>query len=177
MKRGTFRKKSYKEVLETQKSKKRPPRRATIDSKGVKVAKGILSRKTQKSTAKRTKLPTLKKLRDSADALLTPICKKQSPKCESCGHDTEVGHHWIEKSRSNFLRYDLRNLIPLCHSCHAKIHNRFGNSIMGGFEVAEIIISKRGRAWKEQLDTDQPKYVKVDRFFYMENLERLRSML
>lgn len=132
---------------------------------------------TRQNTKKRTKLPSLKKLRNKADSFLTPICKKNTPQCESCGRDTEVGHHWIEKSRSNYLRYDLRNLISLCNSCHAKIHNRFGNSVVGGLDVAEIIISKRGRGWKEQLDLDQPKYIKVDRFFYTENMTRLKEIL
>lgn len=173
MKRGTLKKKSYEEVLESK-------RRATIAQVEKKTQKRVQSTPPSKLSTyphRRKKLPTLKKLRDSADALLTPICKKQSPKCESCGKNTEVGHHWIEKSRSNYLRYDMRNLIPLCHSCHAKIHNRFGNSVVGGLDVAQRIISNRGREWKEQLDIDQPKYVKVDRFFYAEHTERLTKLL
>lgn len=138
-------------------------------------AKTVLRRKNTGKGAKRSKLPPLKKLRDKADSLLTPICKKRSPQCECCDKPTEVGHHWIEKSRSAYLRYDLRNIVALCHSCHAKIHNRFGNSVMGGFDVAEIIIRKRGREWKEQLDLDQPKYVKVDRAFYEKNIDRLSN--
>lgn len=177
MKRGTFRKKTYEEIVEIQKSKKHPPKRHKIDSKGVKVAKSTRLHKVAGITKKRTKLPSLKKLRDQCDSKLTPIIKKQSPACESCGAHAEVAHHWIEKSRSNFLRYDLRNLIPLCHSCHAKIHNRFGNSVVGGLDVAEIIIAKRGRAWKEDMDREHTTYVKVDRLFYMSNLERLSSML
>lgn len=126
---------------------------------------------------KRVLLPKLGKLQKQADSFLTPICKKTHPACESCGAHAEVGHHWIEKSRSNYLRYDLRNLISLCNSCHAKIHNRFGNSVVGGFDVASRIIFKRGVNWKEQLDLDQPKYVKVDRFYYMEKIARLQCIL
>lgn len=125
---------------------------------------------------KRVLLPKLGKLQKQCDTFLTPLCKKIHPNCESCGHATEVGHHWIEKSRSSFLRYDMRNLISLCNSCHAKIHNRFGNSVVGGLDVAEIIIRKRGREWKEQLDIDQPKYIKVDRPFYTETLARLERL-
>ena len=135
--------------------------------------------KVQISGKKRTlrvKLPPLKKLRDKCDGLLTPIAKKVTPKCEACGADTQVGHHWIEKSRSAYLRYVMSNIVSLCHSCHAKIHNRFGNSIVGGLDVAEIVISKRGKKWKQLLDCDQPKYVKVDRAFYMENLARLTDI-
>jgi len=136
---------------------------APVKEKGLKVAK-------------RAKLPPLKRLRKQCDALLTPISKKMSPRCEACGKNTEVGHHWIEKSRSSYLRYAIPNIIPLCHSCHAKIHNRFGNSVVGGLDVAEIIIKKRGKKWKMQMDADQPKYVKVDRLFYMTNLARLTGI-
>lgn len=129
-----------------------------------------------KSIGSRSRLPSLKSLRNKCDALLTPICKKMSPACEACGKHTEVGHHWIEKSRSAYLRYAIPNIIPLCHSCHAKIHNSFGNSVVGGLDVAETIIKKRGRKWKMQMDADQPKYVKVDRLFYITNLARLTGI-
>lgn len=124
----------------------------------------------------RVKLPKLSKLQKDCDKLLTPICKKTTPFCEACGKATEVGHHWIEKSRSSYLRYDLRNIVALCNSCHAKIHNRFGNSVVGGLDVAQTIIKKRGKTWKMQMDADQPKYIKVDRAFYVCNLARLTGI-
>lgn len=106
------------------------------------------------------------KLQNKADKLLTPGIKKLNPKCEVCNQPTEVAHHWIEKSRSLNLRYDKRNLIPLCHSCHAKIHNRFGNSVVGGLNVAEKIIQKRGKRWRNQMDKDGRKIVKKTTDFY-----------
>ncbi len=126
---------------------------------------------------KRKKKTEAQKYRDLADSLLTQIIKAQHPQCESCGHTTQVGHHWIEKSRSSFLRYDLRNIIPLCHSCHSKIHNTFGNSVVGGLDVAEVIIKKRGRKWKQTLDREMNTLVKTDKFFYIENYERLSMYL
>lgn len=126
---------------------------------------------------KRTKLPSLKSLRKKADSLLTPLAKKIHPNCEACGAPTQVGHHWIEKSRSSFLRYVLENIVSLCNSCHAKIHNRFGNSVVGGLDVAEAVIEKRGREWKVKLDHDHTTYQKVDRAFYTENIARLQGFL
>ena len=151
--------------------KRKSPLRAKHPAKRAKRPLGASKR------IKRTKLPKLSTMRNKCDNLLTPIIKARHPNCEACGAQTQVGHHWIEKSRSAYLRYDLRNIIPLCHSCHAKIHNRFGNSIVGGLDVAEIIISKRGREWKEQLDIDQSKYQKVDRVFYDSNLGRLSAFM
>lgn len=167
MKRGSFKQKTLAEVKEKQ-LKKRAVKKE-YEKLGHEFAK--VKKKIKK------KLPALSTLRNKADALLTPICKKHNPNCESCGQPTQVGHHWIEKSRSSYLRYDLRNLVALCHSCHAKIHNRFGNSVVGGLDVAEIIINKRGRAWKEQLDKDAETYQKVDRIFYTEAIERLSDVL
>ena len=117
------------------------------------------------------------KLQSKADKLLTPIIKKLHPKCEACGSDTEVAHHWIEKSRSSNLRYDLRNLIPLCHSCHAKIHNRFGNSIMGSLDVADVIRQKRGEDWYNQIRIDGQKIIKVNKEWYEAHLDRLEKEL
>ena len=116
--------------------------------------------------------------RNKCDALVTPIAKKLKPKCEGCGQPTEVGHHWIEKSRSSYLRYDVeRNIISLCTSCHAKIHNRFGNSVVGGFDIADKVIKQRGKKWKNQLDKDSTKMIKVDLAHYQESYAHLKSLL
>lgn len=119
------------------------------------------------------KLPSLKTLRNKADALLQQKNHSLHRHCEACGGSNQVGHHWIEKSRSSFLRYNLENIIPLCNSCHSKIHNIFGNNIVGGLNIAEIIIKKRGQEWKEKMDKLQPTYQKVDRAYYEEAIHRL----
>ncbi len=168
MKRSGFKPKTIDEVRSKQAQKREKALTAT------KVPKVPKKRATGQ---KRAKLPALSTLRNKCDALLTPLCKKISPNCESCGQPTQVGHHWIEKSRSSFLRYDMRNLIALCNPCHAKIHNRFGNSVVGGLDVAEIIINKRGREWKLQMDIDHKIYQKVDRDYYLTNYAHLRSLL
>jgi len=118
------------------------------------------------------KAPTQK----MCDSLITPIVKKERPYCEACGHATEVGHHFIEKSRSSFLRYNIDdNIIALCNSCHAKIHNRFGNSVMGSYDVATIIINNRGKKWLNKLKKDGQTYNKVNAEFYKRNYELLKS--
>jgi len=118
----------------------------------------------------------LTKIQKTCDALLQIAVKAQNPVCEACGAKTQVAHHWIEKSRSSFLRYDLRNLIPLCNPCHAKIHNIFGNSVVGGLNVAEIIIDKRGRDWKNLMDQLQPTYQKVNVGWLESVKERLEKL-
>ena len=125
---------------------------------------------------KRSKDPA-KVLKYLCDALLQQVNKKLHKHCEACGGENQVGHHWIEKSRSNFLRYRLENIVPLCNSCHVKIHNKFGNNVVGALKVAEIIIKKRGMEWKEEMERLQPTYVKTDVSFYLNSQEHLETIL
>jgi len=136
------------------------------------------SQTVKTAPSKRVKLPKLSLLKRKADALLQQLNSKLNKNCESCGMPCQVGHHWIEKSRCNYLRYNLEeNIIPLCNSCHSKIHNIFGNSVVGGVDVAMLIINKRGQEWKNKMDKLQPTYQKVDRFYYESTILRLEKDL
>ena len=119
------------------------------------------------------KISKLGTLQRKADKRLQIENKRLNKYCEACKRKNEVGHHWIEKSRSANLRYDFRNIIPLCNSCHAKIHNVFGNSVVGGLDVAQAIIKKRGKKWKERMDIDGKKIIKVNREYYEGIIKKL----
>lgn len=121
--------------------------------------------------------PTIKSLRNKTDKLLTPWIIGKHELCECCGSKATVAHHWIEKSRSSNLRYDERNLISLCGSCHIKIHNRFGNSVTGCLDVAEAIIKKRGLKWKNEMDLEGRKVVKTNADFYQNAYEKITMQL
>jgi len=112
------------------------------------------------------KVSALGKLQKKCDTLMQIKNKKRHKKCEACGGPNQVAHHWIEKSRSSNLRYNEDNLIPLCQSCHSKIHNVFGNNIMGGLNIAEIIIKKRGKKWKERMEREGRITIKVNKAHY-----------
>ena len=43
-------------------------------------------------------------------------------RCEFCGRPAECIHHLIEKSRSEYLRWDYHNACPVCIHCHNEIH-------------------------------------------------------
>lgn len=131
---------------------------------------GASKPKLVKAVAKRSKLPSLKTTRNKADSLLTPIIKKMHPKCLLCGHDTEVGHHFFFKSQSNRLRYELDNIIPLCHKCHFSLH---ANENIHSSRIVAI----KGIAWFGQLELTKREYVKTDVHFYLSNHERLQSIL
>ena len=133
----------------------------------------IVKRSPLKTTSKDQK----SKLQKQCDKLLTPIIKQLYPICEGCGGNTEVAHHWIEKSRSSNLRYNIDNLIPLCTSCHAKIHNRFGNSIMGSIDIADTVRAKRGEEWFKRMKQEGAKVIQVNIDWYRANLDRLQKAL
>jgi 5-methylcytosine-specific restriction endonuclease McrA len=91
---------------------------------------------------KRNPVKTLKK---KADKLLQEKFVKDNPYCLVCGKPTLCGHHFIHKSQSNFLRYDFDNLIPVCFSCHCKIHQSQDP------EPTDKIIRVKGQEWADNL--------------------------
>lgn len=117
---------------------------------------------------KRKKAPSLKTLRTKTDKLLTPwICGKHK-RCLLCPSPSTVAHHFIYKSQSSRLRYEEENLIPLCKICHFKVHHHENY-------YASKIVEIKGVAWFQKLDKMKHEYVKVDRFFYEENYNRIKQ--
>lgn len=58
--------------------------------------------------------------RQDLDRLFQELSKGK--RCEFCLRPAECIHHIIEKSRSEFLRWDYRNACPVCLHCHNEIH-------------------------------------------------------
>jgi len=113
------------------------------------------------------KKPSIKTLRNKTDKLLsTWICGKHK-KCLLCPAPSQVAHHHVHKSQSSRLRYEEDNLIPLCHSCHCKLHH---NESYWASKIVEI----KGVEWFKKLDKMKREYVKVDRYFYEENYNRIK---
>ncbi len=66
--------------------------------------------------------------------------------CEGCGKPFDLIHHCIEKSKSNFLRFNQPdNFIFLCKGCHFAIH-RSGDS-----RVMLRVKLQRGDEWVHRL--------------------------
>ena len=138
--------------------------------------KGTLRRKPLKNVRKRKesgnkrKLPSIKRMRNKCDALLTPIIIKRHPHCLLCGKLSQVAHHHVHKSKSSRLRYELNNLIPLCNSCHLKLH-------VNESYWASCIVQIKGLEWFADLQRKKEEIVKTDVHFYIENHERLNAIL
>ena len=109
------------------------------------------------------------------DKRLTPIAKILHPVCEACGtNPTNVGHHFIEKSRSNLLRFNLLNIIGLCQGCHTKIHNQFRGNSLGSHDTVEKIKKSRGARWYKEIRSLEHKSIKADVIFWSKMLEDLK---
>ena len=130
---------------------------------------------------KRGKSPE-SKLQKSCDKLMQQIYTKKYPKCDICGELTYCMHHFIEKSRSNRLRYEEENLIPLCFKCHYGVHNscagRMLNNVLRSYSFMDAIINKRGgKKWKEKMEKIGREMIKTNLAYYEEILERLTKLL
>lgn len=113
----------------------------------------------------------MKYTQKNCDKLLSPIIIKLHPKCLLCGGQTQVAHHHVHKSKSLALRYDLDNLINLCHSCHFKLH--FNESYW-----ASKIVEIKGMDWFQDLDKRKNKLmVGKDKIDYEIVFHRLTTLL
>ena len=116
------------------------------------------------------KSPTIKSVRNKCDKLLSPIIIKLYPRCLLCGGQTQVFHHHKHKSSSTRLRYEIENGIPLCNSCHYKLHQ---NESYWASKIVDI----KGLDWFRKLDKLGTEIVKADVHFYLAQYERLKKML
>ena len=128
---------------------------------------------TTKARKVRSKLPTVKTMRNKCDKLLSPIIKLQHPECflkgaQSCAFHSQVAHHHIKKSRSSALRYDLENLIPLCNACHMMLHQNESKWVLE-------LIERKGIEWAQSLKA-KDVMVKTDVHFYIEHHKRLEGI-
>lgn len=63
----------------------------------------------------------MKKIINILDSAIQEISSKK--RCFYCGtFENIVGHHMIRRS-DKLHRWDLRNILPVCVSCHRKIHD------------------------------------------------------
>lgn len=144
---------------------------STFKTKQRKPLKRTPLRKVSPNKAKkvRVKLPSVKSVRTKADSLLTPLIKAMYPLCLLCNNPTEVAHHHVHKSKSTRLRYDLDNLINLCHKCHLKLHH---NESYWASKVVEM----KGIEWFKRISKLGEEMVKADIHFYIANHARLKGL-
>ena len=77
----------------------------------------------QKPKKKRNQ--TIKFWRNKCDKLFQEICRTmyEDKGCLICGGEYSCVHHYIRKSQSTLLRYNIKNAIRICGKCHFKHHS------------------------------------------------------
>lgn len=93
------------------------------------------------------------------DDLLTPLIQRMFPQCLLCGRKTQVAHHHFKKERCLTLRYNFKNLIPLCNKCHFLM--KWEEGIMS----CKVMLIK-GVDWFTDLEQEKkikvkPDYIKI----------------
>jgi len=95
--------------------------------------------------------------------------------CTGCGCSANTFHHFIPKSISNNLRYDVYNGVPICNRCHYIIH--FSHDTLKRRALEEAIISKRGDEWLEYIKTEKPKRINKNKMWLEEQIQALERIL
>ena len=119
----------------------------------------MAKKKAKTSQQKKTSLK--KKLDRILQLKYTPLYSK----CLICDNPPSCMHHYILKSQSNYLRYDERNLVPICSKCHTLLHR------CGDPRINQQIIKIKGHEWADTLEEDRRKYFKDT----LENLKELEK--
>ena len=112
---------------------------------------------------------TTSQLQKKCAKLLQELGRETFEFCEVCGMPLSCLHHFVKKSQSNRLRYDKDNLIPICNSCHFKIH------ITDDPSIEATIIRKRGWKWYDQLMKKKHEMVKTNLPYYLKIKEILEA--
>ncbi len=110
--------------------------------------------------------PTIKSLKSNLDRLIQIKGLEENKDCLVCGHQAQVMHHFFTKGSSQNLRWNMRNLVPLCHSCHCKHHN--GQDP----RINKIIVEKKGDAWFKEMEKLQPVPFKTNMKILKEKLNQ-----
>lgn len=103
------------------------------------------------------KTQTEKSLRHKADKLYQVKLIGLKPQSIISGKPTEVIHHWVNKSRSNNLRYDYNNGVPLTnaeHSCH---------HLSGDSKIVGSILKAMGHEWNDDLQSRRYTIFKLNK--------------
>lgn len=114
---------------------------------------------------KRTKKDPRKRLRDELDRLVQDILAPFHEECIVCSGRTHAMHHYIQKNQSLYLRWDVRNLVPLCMSCHCKHHKG------GDPRIHQVILMRKGHQWADSLEADRRKIFK----YTLSNLQQVKE--
>ena len=121
------------------------------------------------------KKTNLKKLHRKLYELWKEVAKRECGiTCLCCGRPAAHMHHYIPKSKSLALRYDLLNAIPLCNKCHYSIH--FSNNPEVIRQLCEIIRKRKGEEWCFYIETKRREQAKNALWYFEPILKHLEDV-
>lgn len=114
---------------------------------------------------------TTKYWRTKCDKLIQEMGREIYDGCLICKGEYSCLHHYFPKSTSTILRYDWKNLIPICASCHFSHHN-------GNPEIHNKVNKIMGEEWLEELTAKRKKGIGMTAgYTYYRNLYENLKML
>jgi len=105
------------------------------------------------------------KLKEECVSIASEKKLEKHPRCALCNKPAQVCHHFIHQGRSNYLRCDEKNLIPLCVKHHYLLHNGYEQIYALHFRAIY------GDKWAEGLVEDSRKQIK-DTMTYWRKLKQ-----
>ena len=131
------------------------------------------NRSMKKSYLKRKSKNPRKRLEEKVDRayqdFFRSLCGEYEIRCELCGKQQEVVHHFVEKRKSGNLRYDVINFVPICGFCHSLF--KFRNSILNA-----AIGNRRGNEWIKEIEVKSKVITHKTQKWLNEKLELLGRM-
>lgn len=112
----------------------------------------------------------IKRLRNKADKLYQIKLIEKKPHSVISGQPTEVIHHYIRKSRSNNLRYDYENGIPLTNKEHCQHH------LSGDPDIMAKILKANGQEWHDDLQARRRITRKLNKTYLTEVIDELNTL-
>jgi len=113
----------------------------------------------------------IKTARNKADRLYQQVGLKLNPKCECCGKPASEVHHFVPKSLASSLRYELKNGISICRSCHFTHHTKADPIIY------ERMVANKPQHWFFFIKRERNKIVKTTLGWYKEQIKKLEELL
>ena len=115
----------------------------------------------------KTRKQSLKSLQKRADILYQQKMRELKPFSVVSGLPTEVIHHFIRKSQSNFLRYDESNGVPLTNKEHTLHH------ITGDPSIVAAILKYYGEEWFKDLQQRRHIVQKTSKGYLLDVIQKL----
>jgi len=89
-------------------------------------------------------------IKQAEDLWKQKCLEKWGDRCIITGEPANTFHHFIPKSKSTLLRFDVQNGVPICLKHHYIIH--FSKNPDEVYQIIKTIRKKRGKEWCDYID-------------------------